>query len=132
MYAAHERSCARRQARPGRTDASPDPACSTPRLAGARRRRPRAGGRRSPDRALHFPELDLVRARRRHEVELWLPLPREDGQAVREMTLAGSGRAIVVPLSAAGDRAAYVRVAEPAGPVTLRLTATVARHEIGS
>jgi transglutaminase-like putative cysteine protease len=77
-------------------------------------------------------EARLVPPAGAHEVELWLPLPREDGQAVREMTLAGSSRATVVPLSAAGDRAAYLRVTDPAGPVTLRLTATIARHELGS
>jgi len=63
-------------------------------------------------------------------VELWLPLPREDDQSVLELTLTGSGHPTVVTLPASGDRAAYLRVARPAGAITLTETATVRRREV--
>ena len=63
-------------------------------------------------------------------LELWLPLPREEDQAVLEVKLAGTAPATVVALSPSGDRAAYVRVADPKGTVTLTETATVARREV--
>ena len=62
-------------------------------------------------------------------VELWLPLPREDDQTVLELKLAGTGHPAVVTL-ASGDRAAYLRVAERSGPITLTETATVKRREV--
>jgi transglutaminase-like putative cysteine protease len=63
-------------------------------------------------------------------LELWLPLPREEDQAVLEMRLAGTAPATVVALSPSGDRAAYLRVVDPRGTVTLTETATVARREL--
>jgi transglutaminase-like putative cysteine protease len=63
-------------------------------------------------------------------VELWVPLPREDDQAVLELTLAGSGHPTVVTLPGSADRAAYVRVAQPSGVITLTQTATVRRREV--
>jgi transglutaminase-like putative cysteine protease len=63
-------------------------------------------------------------------LELWQPLPREDGQRVLELKLAGSAPPRVVPLGTAGDRAAYLRVTNPTGPLTLTQTATVARQEV--
>src|SRR3989442_14163019 len=52
-------------------------------------------------------------------LELWLPLPREEDQAVMELGLGGTAPASVVRLAPSGDRAAYVRLAEPKGTVTL-------------
>src|SRR3989454_1380074 len=63
-------------------------------------------------------------------LELWLPLPREEDQAVMELHLSGTAPASVVRLAPSGDRAAYVRVAEPRGTVTLTETAIVARREV--
>jgi transglutaminase-like putative cysteine protease len=64
-----------------------------------------------------------------HVFEVWLPLPREDDQQILDLQLGGSIPLTVVRL-ASGDRAAYVRLENPNGPVTLRATATVARHEV--
>jgi len=64
------------------------------------------------------------------EVEVWLPLPREDDQRVLDVRLTGTAPATVVRLFPAGDRAAYMRIAAPHGPVTLAATATVARREV--
>jgi transglutaminase-like putative cysteine protease len=64
-------------------------------------------------------------------VELWLPLPREEDQGVRDLDVSGSAAATVVTLAPSGDRVAYLRVEKPSGPVSLRATATVARREIG-
>src|SRR5881628_272486 len=63
-------------------------------------------------------------------LELWLPLPREEDQAVLALRLDGTAPATVVHLAPSGDRAAYLRVAEPKGTVTLTETATVARREV--
>jgi transglutaminase-like putative cysteine protease len=63
-------------------------------------------------------------------LELWQPLPREDGQRILNLKLTGSAPPTVVRLGAAGDRAAYLRVANPTGPLTLTQTATVARQEV--
>src|SRR6266700_1348870 len=63
-------------------------------------------------------------------LELWLPLPREEDQAVLALRLDGTAAATVVHLAPSGDRAAYLRVAEPKGTVTLTETATVARREV--
>src|SRR5437867_9521411 len=65
-----------------------------------------------------------------HVLELWLPLPREEDQALLELRLGGAGRASVVHLSPSGDRAAYLRVADPKGTVALTEIATVARREV--
>lgn len=65
-----------------------------------------------------------------HVLELWLPLPREDDQSVMDVKLAGAAPVTVVRLAPSGDRAAYVRVADPRGTVTLRETATVSRREV--
>jgi len=65
-----------------------------------------------------------------HVLEVWLPLPREDDQSVMDVKLAGPGQVTVVRLTPSGDRAAYVRLADPHGMVTLRETATVARREV--
>src|SRR5436309_13080858 len=62
-------------------------------------------------------------------LELWLPLPREEDQAVLALRLDGTAPATVVHLAPSGDRAAYLRVAEPTGTVTLPETATGARRE---
>jgi transglutaminase-like putative cysteine protease len=64
------------------------------------------------------------------ELDLWMPLPREEDQAVLALSLRGSAEPTVVRLPGSGDRAAYLRVANPAGPVTLTQTATVARREV--
>src|SRR5438105_3422312 len=64
------------------------------------------------------------------DVEVWLPLPREDDQRVLDVRLSGSAPATVVRVFPAGDRAAYLRVAAPHGPVTLTATAAVARREV--
>jgi transglutaminase-like putative cysteine protease len=63
-------------------------------------------------------------------VELWVPLPREDDQAVLELTFAGSARPAVVTLPGSADRAAYLRVPKPSGVITLTETATVRRREV--
>ena len=63
-------------------------------------------------------------------LELWLPVPREEEQAVLELRLAGAARPSVVHLTPSGDRAAYLRVAAPKGTVTLTETATVSRREV--
>src|SRR5262249_15844074 len=65
-----------------------------------------------------------------HVLELWLPLPREDDQAVLELRLSGTAPATVVRLAPSGDRAAYLRVVEPKGTVILSETALVSRHEV--
>jgi len=62
-------------------------------------------------------------------LEVWLPVPREEDQAVLEIKLDGSGHPTLVPLPS-GDRVAYLRVAAPTGAVTLRETAAVARREV--
>ena len=54
-------------------------------------------------------------------VELWLPLPREENQAVRELKLTGTGRVTVMRLPESADRVAWVRVEKPHEPKTLRL-----------
>jgi transglutaminase-like putative cysteine protease len=64
-----------------------------------------------------------------HVLELWMPLPREQDQAVLEVGLEGSAHPTVVRLSS-GDHAAYVRVVDPTGTVSLTQTATVARREV--
>jgi transglutaminase-like putative cysteine protease len=63
-------------------------------------------------------------------LELWLPLPREEDQAVLALRLEGTAPATVVHLAPSGDRAAYLHVAHPKGTVTLTETATVARREV--
>jgi transglutaminase-like putative cysteine protease len=63
-------------------------------------------------------------------LELWMPLPREEDQAVLSLSLGGTGTPAVVPQPGTGDRAAYLRVAHPSAPVTLTQTATVARREV--
>ena len=65
-----------------------------------------------------------------HLLELWLPLPREDDQSVLDLRVAGSSAPTVVRLTPSGDRAAYVRVADPKGVVTVSETATVSRQEL--
>ena len=52
-------------------------------------------------------------------VELWLPLPREENQAVRELKLSGSGHVTVVRLPESADRVAWVRAEKPSEPVAL-------------
>jgi transglutaminase-like putative cysteine protease len=64
------------------------------------------------------------------EVEVWLPLPREEDQEILDLRLGGGTRPVVVRLPGSADRAAYVRIASPKEPVTLSLTATVARREV--
>ena len=59
-------------------------------------------------------------------VELWLPLPREENQAVRELKLTGTGRVTVMRLPESADRVAWVRVEKPHEPVVLGITALVA------
>ncbi len=63
-------------------------------------------------------------------LELWLPLPREEDQAVLALRLESAPPATVVHLATSGDRAAYLRVTEPRGTITLTETATVARREV--
>lgn len=63
-------------------------------------------------------------------VELWLPLPREEAQRVLDLRLAGSATPTVVHLTPSGDRAAYVRLDAPNGPVTLREEVAVTRDEV--
>jgi transglutaminase-like putative cysteine protease len=63
-------------------------------------------------------------------LELWLPLPREEDQAILDLHLATGQRATVVRLGDSGDRLAYVKVADPKGAITLTETATVARREV--
>src|SRR2546422_471872 len=63
-------------------------------------------------------------------LELWLPLPREEDQAVLALRLEGTAPATVVHLAPSGDRAAYLHLADPKGTVTLTETATVARREV--
>ena len=65
-----------------------------------------------------------------HVLELWLPLPREDDQAVLELRLSGTAPATVVHLAPAGDRAAYLRVVAPKGAVVLTEDALVSRREV--
>jgi len=65
-----------------------------------------------------------------HELELWLPLPREEDQAVLALRLTGSRPPTVMRLPGSGDRVAYLRVADPHEPVTLTETATIARREV--
>ncbi len=64
------------------------------------------------------------------EVEVWLPLPREDDQRVLDVRLAGIAPATIVRLSPSGDRAAYLRIAAPKGTVTLTETGTVGCTEV--
>src|SRR5690349_18225083 len=53
-------------------------------------------------------------------VELWLPLPREDDQVIRDLRLTGSGHPKIVVLHPSGDRVAYLRIERPGGgPVAL-------------
>src|SRR5262245_53503786 len=61
-------------------------------------------------------------------LELWLPVPHEDDQEVLELTLQGPTPTVVRFPS--GDRAAYVRVADPRHPITLTETATMVRREL--
>src|SRR5437870_8895308 len=63
-------------------------------------------------------------------VELWLPLPREENQAVRELKLSGSGRVTVLRLPESADRVAWVRAEKPREPVVLGVTALVTRQEL--
>jgi len=63
-------------------------------------------------------------------VELWLPLPREENQAVRELKLSGSGHVTVVRLPESADRVAWVRAEKPSQPVVLGVTALVTRQEL--
>src|SRR5205823_7980988 len=63
-------------------------------------------------------------------VELWLPLPREENQAVRELKLSGSGHVTVVRLPESADRVAWVRAEKPSEPVVLGVTALVTRQEL--
>jgi len=63
-------------------------------------------------------------------VELWLPLPREENQAVRELKLTGTGRVTVMRLPESADRVAWVRVEKPHEPVVLGVTALVTRQEL--
>src|SRR5437870_11061424 len=63
-------------------------------------------------------------------VELWLPLPREENQAVRELKLTGTGRVTVMRLPESADRVAWVRVEKPREPVVLGVTALVTRQEL--
>src|SRR5436190_20750603 len=63
-------------------------------------------------------------------LELWLPLPREDDQAIMELHLKGTAPATVGRLSPSGDRVAYLRVTDPQGTVTLAETAAVSRREV--
>jgi transglutaminase-like putative cysteine protease len=63
-------------------------------------------------------------------VEVWLPLPREENQRVLDVDLSSSGHPTVVRLFPSGDRAAYLRLEAPGGPVTLTEKATVAREEV--
>lgn len=65
-----------------------------------------------------------------HEVQVWLPLPREDDQSILDLKLTGTGHATVVRLPGSFDRAAYLRVADPTGPITITQTAVVARREV--
>jgi transglutaminase-like putative cysteine protease len=62
-------------------------------------------------------------------LEMWLPLPREDDQQVRDLGLTGSAPLTTVRLGS-GDRAAYLRVTDPKGPLIVTQTATVARREV--
>jgi transglutaminase-like putative cysteine protease len=63
-------------------------------------------------------------------IELWLPLPREDDQSILDLKLTGTGHPTVVRMPGSYDRAAYLRVAEPKGPITITETAVVARREV--
>src|SRR2546426_11656269 len=63
-------------------------------------------------------------------LELWLPLPREEDQAVLALRLGGTAPATVVRLAPSGDRAAYLRVAEPNGTVPLTDTAPVPPRDV--
>src|SRR5947199_8093805 len=63
-------------------------------------------------------------------VELWLPLPREEKQAVRELKLTGTGGVTVMRLPESADRVAWVRVEKPHEPVVLGITALVTRQEL--
>jgi transglutaminase-like putative cysteine protease len=65
-------------------------------------------------------------------VEMWMPLPREEDQAILALRLEGSGHPTVVRLASAGDRVAYLRLEAPKGPVTITQTATVARREVAA
>src|SRR5947199_9548718 len=62
-------------------------------------------------------------------LELWLPLPREEDQAVLALRRDGTARATVVHLAPSGDRAAYPRGAEPKGTVPLTEPATGAGRQ---
>ena len=64
-----------------------------------------------------------------HVLEVWLPLPREEDQQILAVTIDGARGTTVVRM-ASGDRAAYARVDDPKGAVTLRETVTVARREV--
>src|SRR2546430_9098053 len=52
-------------------------------------------------------------------LELWLPLPREEDQAVLALRLAGTAPATALPLAPPGDRGAYLPAAAPHGNGTL-------------
>jgi transglutaminase-like putative cysteine protease len=63
-------------------------------------------------------------------VELWLPLPRDEDQTVRELRVTGTADPTVRVLGPSGDRVAYVRVERPSGAVTVKQTGTVVRREL--
>ena len=63
-------------------------------------------------------------------VELWLPLPREENQAVRELKLSGSARVTVLRLPESADRVAWLHAEKPGEPVVLDVTALVTRQEL--
>jgi hypothetical protein len=65
-----------------------------------------------------------------HVVELWLPLPREEDQTIRDLRLVGSADPSIVVLHPSGDRVAYVRLERPKGPVTLTESVLVSRREV--
>jgi transglutaminase-like putative cysteine protease len=63
-------------------------------------------------------------------LDVWMPLPREEDQSVLDLKLTGSGRPTVVRMPGSFDRAAYLRVVDPRGTVTITQTAVVARREV--
>jgi transglutaminase-like putative cysteine protease len=65
-----------------------------------------------------------------HVAELWLPVVREDDQRILDLKVTGSSPPTMVRLGTSGDRAAYLRVADPKGALTLTQTVTVARREV--
>src|SRR5437763_15616560 len=65
-------------------------------------------------------------------VELWLPLPREEDQAVRELKLSGSPHVTVLRLPETADRVATVRAQKPSEPWVLAWTDLGARPASGA